>query len=704
MTNAGATDTTPHDAAQALATLGLHVVPVDGATRFPRGLNDWGGAATTDPATIDRWWEGKFRDRGVGIVTGPASKVWVIDVDIKDGKQGRQSLEALEATHGKLPPTVTAITTTGGRHLYFRWDANHPIRNVQEGPGNRHMPLGPDIDIRGDGGFVVAPPTINPRHGAYRWIAGRDPWSHQVADAPAWLYGLLAAPPPPNLTLVPTPKTPTTPAAGPEDSAAEWLRRQHTWAEVLERDGWTVHSHRGDDTYWTRPGKHPRDGHSAVQHGEGALVVFTTEIPAGLANAGKPTADGSGISVSIFGYVAGTRYGGDRSACARDARLTINALQRPATGLTSPPTDTPAQPGGDDTAEYGPFHGFGPWAPVDLARYLDPNWAPDPPTLLQRDDGAALYYRRNVNWLHGASGEGKTWVALVAVAQELQGDRDVVWVHYEDPEADKITHRLVLLGVPPETILQRFHACVVQSSSMVDGIPMLRAVISYFGADLVVIDSIGEAIGSDGVAVKEDEKFVGWIHQTCRVLAGDGNTVLGIDHLPMGEPGRLDPVGSFRKKAATTGSMFLAESPKPPTKGKAGYIKLTCAKDRSGVWTKGEVAAIIHMAPKPDGGIDVTVTAPKAETSGDRCGEPMAIVVARHAYRAVAKRGALSTTQLKAAMVEVQGSGAMKQSGIDFAVLQGWLIESAGARNARVFNVGEAPPTAADLLEQWENR
>lgn len=695
----GDTTCTPRDAAHTYAALGWRVLPITPGRKHPP-IQGWQDAATTSPDVIDSWWTGLYRDHGVGIATGPGTGVWVLDIDVSDGKPGRANLQALEAEHGPLPRTVAAATGSGGRHLLFAWDPARPVTNGDAA----HLPAG--LDIRGHGGQIVVAPTVHPSGTPYTWVPGREPGRCPVAPAPDWLYHIIHPPTPPAPAPAPVPSS----TGDPGDSAAEWLRQQHTWADVLERDGWTVHSQRGDDTYWTRPGKNPRDGHSAVQHGDGALVIWTTEIPAGLTTAGRPTADGSGLAVSLFGYLAGTRYGGDRSACARDARLAINALQRPAAGLHVPapmhtpdPADDDGQ-GGDEGGAVDRWAAFGAWRPADLTRYLDPNWAPDPPTLLARDDGACLYYRRNVNWLHGASGEGKTWVALVAVAQELMAGRDVVWVHYEDPEADKITHRLILLGVPAQVILDRFHVCVVGSASMVDGIPMLRAVITFYAADLVVIDSIGEAIGSDGIAVKDDEKFVAWIHQTCRVLAADGSTVLGIDHLPMGEPGRLDPVGSFRKKAATTGSMFLAESPKAPTKGKAGYIKLTCAKDRSGAWTKGDVAAIIHMDPKPDGGIQVTVTAPRAAT-GDQAGEPAEIVLARHAVRTVVKYGRpLSRTELAASMIGVKGRTTAKRQGIDFALLQGWLKEEPGPRGGRLMALGDVPvPTADDLLERWED-
>ena len=80
----------------------------------------------------------------IGIATGHASRIWVLDVDIADGKRGDETLAALEATHGPLPDTHEVVTGSGGRHLYFAWPDGIDIRNDQSGR------LGPGLDIRGE--------------------------------------------------------------------------------------------------------------------------------------------------------------------------------------------------------------------------------------------------------------------------------------------------------------------------------------------------------------------------------------------------------------------------------------------------------------------------------------------------------------------------------------------------------------------------
>ena len=112
------------DAALDYAARGLPVFPCVSRGKTPavaRGFH----AATCNPATIRRYWTDP--DRNVGIPTGAASNVWVLDID---GDEGEQTLCGLETTHGKLP-TTAEVTTGKGRHLYWRWPSSVEIRNSQ---------------------------------------------------------------------------------------------------------------------------------------------------------------------------------------------------------------------------------------------------------------------------------------------------------------------------------------------------------------------------------------------------------------------------------------------------------------------------------------------------------------------------------------------------------------------------------------------
>ena len=124
-----------------------------------------------------REWFRRSPAYNVGIVTGARSGLVVMDVDPRHG--GTQSLKALEREHGDLPKTMEALTGGGGRHLYF----SHPGTVVHNRAG-----IAPGIDLRGDGGCIVAPPSVHPSGKRYRWLKGRAPGQLALADLPAWLY------------------------------------------------------------------------------------------------------------------------------------------------------------------------------------------------------------------------------------------------------------------------------------------------------------------------------------------------------------------------------------------------------------------------------------------------------------------------------------------------------------------------------------
>jgi hypothetical protein len=123
-----------------------------------------------------RRWYSQWAGAGIGIVTGSVSGVVVIDVDVRHG--GDVALAQLEREQGSLPTTIECRTGGGGRHLYFA----HPGGLVRNKVG-----LAPGIDLRGDGGYVVAPPSRHASGRQYTWAEYCDPGSRTIAPLPDWL-------------------------------------------------------------------------------------------------------------------------------------------------------------------------------------------------------------------------------------------------------------------------------------------------------------------------------------------------------------------------------------------------------------------------------------------------------------------------------------------------------------------------------------
>jgi hypothetical protein len=127
--------------------------------------------ATTDPEIIRKWWH-REPQCNVAIATGSVSNVFALDVDNVDAEC---ELRRLETKHGGLPATVEVITARG-RHVYFQTPET-PVRNSAG-------KVAPGIDVRGDGGYVLAPPSVHPSGKRYEWSVD---CASAFATAPDWL-------------------------------------------------------------------------------------------------------------------------------------------------------------------------------------------------------------------------------------------------------------------------------------------------------------------------------------------------------------------------------------------------------------------------------------------------------------------------------------------------------------------------------------
>lgn len=141
-------------------------------------------AATTDQGQIEGWWS-RWPNANVAIRTGEVSGLVIVDIDPAHG--GEATLARLVDEHSELPAGRVVRTGSGGRHLYF----HHPGRPVRNDAGRR---LGAGLDIRGDGGYVIAPPSRHANGGLYAVEARGG----ELPELPEWLGTLLDPPPRPR--------------------------------------------------------------------------------------------------------------------------------------------------------------------------------------------------------------------------------------------------------------------------------------------------------------------------------------------------------------------------------------------------------------------------------------------------------------------------------------------------------------------------
>jgi Bifunctional DNA primase/polymerase, N-terminal/Primase C terminal 1 (PriCT-1) len=166
----------------------LHSIGSDGCTcgdsecsnagKHPRtahGFKD----ATTDRATIRGWWK-KWPNANIGIATGAQSGIIVLDIDSRH--DGFTSFRRLERRYSRLPKSHRVRTGGGGQHHYLR-SPGVPVRSKSG--------IATGIDVRGEGGYIVAPPSRHASGKRYEWLGIKPTDLGSLANIPNWLLGLM---------------------------------------------------------------------------------------------------------------------------------------------------------------------------------------------------------------------------------------------------------------------------------------------------------------------------------------------------------------------------------------------------------------------------------------------------------------------------------------------------------------------------------
>ena len=185
-----------------------------------------------DEDTLTIWFDGRFKDYNIGVVTGEISgNVFAVDVDVAEGKPGADTLDDLCMAHDDLPQTLEQITGSGGRHYLYKAPAG---KTIATGANT----LGDGVDTRGEGGFIVVAPSNHKSGGSY--VAN----SYDIEQAPDWL-----------VTMLEIDGTRPT-ASGP---AMQNTGNTNMWGDVVDgREGYMVQLILGTiRTWWAQRGMLP---------------------------------------------------------------------------------------------------------------------------------------------------------------------------------------------------------------------------------------------------------------------------------------------------------------------------------------------------------------------------------------------------------------------------------------------------------------
>lgn len=333
------------------------------------------------------------------------------------------------------------------------------------------------------------------------------------------------------------------------------------------------------------------------------------------------------------------------------------------------------------------------WQRVDLGPALRGEITKPVPSILRRDDGAGCFTAGCVNGIHGGDGEGKSMVATLATGQEIRAGHHVIWIDFEEPDEATLIERLRdVFGIDPHMIDRQLHYYGPLEPFDEHAVAEIKRDVAEHDVTLIVIDSLGEAFGLEGVDEDRDKDVAPWMRRVARPLAAAGPAVINIDHATKAADNPLHPSGSKRKRAAITGQSYLAEAATPLTRENGGRVTLKCAKDRHGHYRRGTLVASIELNVYPDGTV-VHVRAPAERQRDADAPSAKLDLMESKAVEAVTREGEpLSQNRLEALM-DIKAGAKAKRAGMEQAVARGTLRQRPGPRRSVLYELPDWPET-----------
>ena len=453
----------------------------------------------------------------------------------------------------------------------------HTIIRISDGQALGNTKLAHDGDkvvaeTRGEGGFVIVYPT--PAR------TGHDPEAAYILElgSPAsvvevtseerdlihdcFRFALDVGEPEPTPPDMPRP----TPTGHVGLSPFDDYRARVTWPDILEPAGWTYHSSDAEHDYWVRPGKHPRDGHSASTIEDGPFYLFSTSV------SGMPVQ----VGLSKPQVYAHLHHDGDLAAATRALRADgygdeAGLHDLSLTEFIHVASEEPADVERDRTS----------WWPRNLSGVIEGHETEPDPTHLTRGDGPAMFYSGRVNGLIGESESGKTWVALHASSQELRKGAPVLYLDFED-SAPGIVNRLRTLGCRDDDLAHLTYIAPDESLSATAKQDLAEALIATTPS-LVIVDGFNAAMTLMGLDINSNNDATTFAQQLLKPIAATGACVVYVDHVLKSREARgKGGIGAQAKRAMTTGCALTVTVTEPFGQGQAGRLHLTVDKDRPG--------------------------------------------------------------------------------------------------------------------------
>lgn len=559
------------------------------------------GSSGVDPSfpDVQAWVDGRH---GAGnIALRMPLDVIGIDVDDYDDKGGGLTFAAAERAHGKLPPTWRTTS---------RDDGVSGIRLYRVPPGMAWEQIGPGIEtIQRAHRYAVVWPSVHPEGRTYRWIDPSGVVSTVIPDLDdlpslprEWVDHYVKG----QAADIQRNTMPSTAAAtwlaGLARANSEPCRRisECVSADVasLERQSGSAHDLGCQAT--ARLVRLAAEGHPGVLRVMGRLHKafvdnVTSKIRRGTSRSPLDAeAEWRDLIVSAVNLVSADMP--TAPSCDCDGALTALILPDPTRPVVNDihPDPIPLTDGSsalktqpdtnhdDTTSDDSDDDDRTSWWPRDLAGVLSGEEEEPPPTVLTRSDGQALWYAGKINGLIGESESGKTWVALLGVAQELDEGNRVLYLDFEDA-APGIVSRLRAIGVSGQAISTLLDYSDPAESLTAAASGDLRELLMERSYTLIVIDGFNAAMTLLGLDLMSNTDVTKFFQLLLRPLAKTGAAIAYVDHI--GKNAADDSkggIGAQAKRAMTTGCVIKVKVGEPFGRGMTGRLGLIVDKDRAG--------------------------------------------------------------------------------------------------------------------------
>ena len=590
----------------------------------PSGFN----SASKDPDTI-RQWVTASPNMNLAIATGAASNIVVLDLDLREVEgedvDGEFELRAWLAARGvDLPDTLTSSTGGGGKHVILSLPATSGVRPVISSRANWL----PGVDIRGDGGYIVAPPSQHISGEFYRWDSSRG----VSAITQELLTALSTKQRTSALTGKPMPSLGDGDSIDVQKLMREGLRmggRDDGFVRlvgVLRARGDSLETAQAIITeVWKNTDQKESDyfplatAMEKVQRGYarwdapeeiGEVEMLWAQRAAARATR-RHAALGDTLSSGLGNSPLGTP--------GMDNKVPISGSQGHSNDQNQPPEDGIDEDEweDDDEDDRDPVQEF------NIAELMSGgDIEREPPTMLSRADGKHLIYAGKLHSIYGEPGHGKTWVALHLVRERLEAGESVVYFDYDEDDGGRsMALRLKELGMTPDKV-SALHYFNPQGIGR-DGSQWarMRKLIRRHQPTLVVVDTMAPALVELGLNEKDNAEVGTWYRHARWLLSGatPRPALVIVDHVVKSGEGRGRWARGAGDKLGRLHAAYAVESTTPFSRTTPGQINLLIAKDRGGeVGREGEAAATVKFNPTgKDGHLEITVEVPGSSSLAD---------------------------------------------------------------------------------------